>query len=156
MFLYEYIIKLLMGNSNTIFIGLIIVIFGYLGWLLKSIYEQVEVINREKDNQKDILEIIREKIEKLDENIYRNILEKLNDNLNCLRKIYSELEDNDLDLKNLEADIISEIKEESDEIKEIIKILMTRSFNKEAKGDVTDRNSGEDIVLQEVKKDNSE
>ena len=34
MFFFEYIIKLLMGNSESIFMGLVIVIFGYYGWLL--------------------------------------------------------------------------------------------------------------------------
>lgn len=133
MSLYEYLIKLLMGNSNSLFIGLIVVIFGYFGWLLKNIYEQINSIGDitsiiEKENKnRESLEIIRKKVEELNDGNYKDILDRLDDNLSCLEKIYSKLENSNLDVDRLQNDIISEIKEESDEIKEIIKILMSRT-----------------------------
>ncbi len=117
-----------MGNSNALFVGLIIVLFGYLGWLLKNIYEQVKFLEKERDDNREILNIIREKIDKLDESIYRDILNKLNDNLTFLKKINSQLENSNQEQEDLQKNIVSEIKEESNEIKEIIKILLSRSF----------------------------
>lgn len=112
MFLFEYIIKLLMGNTEALFMGLLVVIFGYYGWLLWNLSNNY--------------------------NIFFNKWEKHNENYMETRKIIFELERKLTRLENLTPlmnsvkddmskstkDILEEIDEETEEIKEIVKILL--------------------------------
>ncbi|MFW6009355.1 MAG: hypothetical protein ACOCP8_08850 [archaeon] len=102
MFLFEYLIKLLMGNSDAHFIGLLVVLFGYYGWLLWN-----------------------------QNNSYKNFYnkwEKHNENFVEVRKIVynldSKLDNISNNLDKSRIDILKEMEKESEEIKEMVKILL--------------------------------
>lgn len=80
MFLYEYIIKLLMGNSGSLFLGLLVVVFGYYGWLLWHINERTEDISfslklltdkvedlavTQKEDKRILIDIIKEETDEV-------------------------------------------------------------------------------------------
>jgi len=84
-----------MSNSGSLFIGLMIIIFGYYGWLLWNINERLKDFLQYREQHEYIIKKLDDKIEELEED-----MEKGN---------YS---------------IIDEVKESAAEIKEIMKILM--------------------------------
>lgn len=124
MFLFEYIIKLLMGNSNTLFMGLIVVIFAYYGWLLWSINERLKNHLVDWDRQNDSIIDMKETVNKLDDSLYRELVNRLDEKKTEIEKIGSEIDKKSDDMDRYYNDIISEIKESTDEIKEIMMILM--------------------------------
>ncbi len=136
MFLFEYIVKLLLGNTNTLFLGLVIVLFGYYGWLLYNINNRLHTFTYEWDKFNDKLKEILHKLEKFDELYYQELAERLNDNKNILKEINTCLNAKNLDLEKIEEKIIAEVKEESGEIKERMKILVgrTRSNSVQSRG----------------------
>jgi F0F1-type ATP synthase membrane subunit b/b' len=95
MYFFNFIIKLLMSNSGSLFIGLMIIIFGYYGWLLWNINERL----------KDFLQ-------------YREQYEY------CIKEFDNKIDELEENMEKGKSDIIDEIKESAAEIKEIMKILM--------------------------------
>ncbi len=112
MFLFEYIIKLLMGNSEALFMGLLVVLFGYYGWLLWNINDSYKSFYNKWDKHNENFKEVRQIILELDRKITR------------LENIDVRLENINHELEKTEEEILQEIKEESDEIKEIVKILL--------------------------------
>lgn len=112
MFLFEYIIKLLMGNSDALFMGLLIVVFGYYGWLLWNINNSYKKFFNSWDRHNEDYVETREIIFELERKLTR--LENLTPRLETLNR----------DIDKSSKDILKEIDEESEEIKEIIKILL--------------------------------
>jgi hypothetical protein len=90
MFLWEYIIKLLMGNSNSLFIGLIIVIIGYYGWLLYNINNNFSSIMFKWEKINKNLDSIIENVNLIEKMFYSEISQKLSDNKNDINNIKSE------------------------------------------------------------------
>lgn len=129
MFLFEYIIKLLMGNSETLFMGLFVVVFGYYGWLLYNINDYFKEFLKKWNKHEESLEELRSKMKELDESVYKELISKLNTNVITLEKINSDIKENSVEMDRYRSDIIAEIKESSEEIKEIMKLLMNRSRN---------------------------
>ncbi|MTI58474.1 hypothetical protein GM661_06500 [Iocasia frigidifontis] len=124
MFLFEYMMKLLMGNSNTLFMGLIVVIFGYYGWLLWSINERLKNHLIDWDRQNDSLIDMKETVDKLDDSLYKELVNRLDEKKTEIEKIRLEIDKKSDDMDRYYNDIIGEIKESTDEIKEIMMILM--------------------------------
>ncbi|MFW5992115.1 MAG: hypothetical protein ACOCQN_02885 [Halanaerobiaceae bacterium] len=120
MFLFEYLIKLLLGNSSTLFMGLFVVIFGYYGWLLWNINSELKLNIEENIKQGEQVRKNGKELEKIYDFLDRDIFPKL-----------KQIEDDigRLDLEKTRNSIIDEIKEESAEVKETIKILLSRSLN---------------------------
>ncbi|MGM0410211.1 MAG: hypothetical protein ACQEQF_05545 [Bacillota bacterium] len=112
MFLFEYLIKLLMGNSDALFIGLLVVLFGYYGWLLW--------------NQNNSYKDFYNKWEKHNENFVevRKIVYNLDSKITKLENLDSKLDNISNNLDKSRIDILKETEEESEEIKEIVKILL--------------------------------
>ncbi len=129
MFLYEYLIKLLMGNSNTIFLGLFVVIFGYCGWLLWQINNNLNEFRRQWENHnKDNKELIHE-INDLNKIMYQDFLERLKEIQRNLENHNKLLNETDTETEKFKNEIISSIKEETDEVKETVKLLLGRSIS---------------------------
>jgi len=127
MYFFEHLIKLLLGKSNTLFLGLIMVIFGYYGWLLFNINNKLQTTAYEWDKINDKLRDIMNKLEKIDELYYKELPDKLNENKNLIKELNTCMMSKNIDMEKLETKIISEVKEESSEIKERMKILVGRT-----------------------------
>lgn len=124
MFLLEYMIKLLMGNSDTIFLGLLIVLFGYYGWLLWNIYHTVNDLEtgeiKIRKRQREILESLVE----IYKSLSVDIPEKFRDQTTVLEQVNDNTETCNKNVIENREKIISDVKEESGEVKEIVKILL--------------------------------
>ncbi len=144
MYFFEHLIKLLLSNSNTLFFGLIIVIFGYYGWLLFNINNQLRTSTFKWDKIYDRLKDILNKLEKIDELYYKELPDKLNENRNLIKELNTCMRSNNIDLEKLENKIIAEVKEESSEIKERMKILVGRTRGK-INQDKEDKTAAEDV-----------
>src|SRR5690554_8049753 len=97
MVLLEYMIRLLMGKSDTMFIGLMVVIFGYYGWLLWHLKDDFNkyIINfeaRGKSLEKNI-NCINEKIELIDSDCYEKMLRKIENNKIMLENLQKSEEE---------------------------------------------------------------
>jgi len=120
-----------MSNSETLFMGLIIVLFGYYGWLLWQVYTKLKELGGYKSELAKLI----------------NNQEKLN---NIKREVFAIKEE----LGEMKKDIIIEVKDESDEIKEIVKILMGQSRTKKKKSTfLSNENNLEDKVIDGEKKE---
>ena len=139
MFLWEYVIKLLMGNSDSLFIGLVIVVMGYYGWLLWNIQNKFRSIIYKWDNINQRLDQINDKVNNLEKILFRKVLEKITNNQNMIENIEADIADLNDDITKKENNILNEINEESTEIKEYIKLLLNWH-----------RGSKEDINLEKV------
>ncbi|MFW6035875.1 MAG: hypothetical protein ACOCRZ_06430 [Halothermotrichaceae bacterium] len=137
--LLEYVIKLLAGNSNTLFVGIIVLIFGYYGWLLWNINERLKnYFMNWDDHEQDLIEL-KSKLNELDESVYKNLINKLNQTVKDFESIKEFIRDNSSDLDRYRKDIIDEIKESTNELKDIIMILMnnkSRSLKFESKKEI--------------------
>lgn len=132
MFFFEYIIKLLIGNSDSLFLGLIVVLIGYYGWLLWNINERFKNFLQSWEKHQKCLKELKIKMDELDESVYKELIKKLDENIINMQKVSYAIEENNNDMDRYRSDIIAEIKESAAEIKEIMKILMnnrSRSFN---------------------------
>ncbi|ACL70093.1 hypothetical protein [Halothermothrix orenii] len=130
MFLFEYIIKLLMGSSETLFMGLIIIIFGYYGWLLWNINNSFHSFEDRWNKHEENLNDIKNRMKDLDKSVYKELIQKLNTNLIDMKDIDENINKVNDDMKDYRNDIIDEIKESEEEIKEVMKLLIThRSRN---------------------------
>ena len=97
MFLFEYMIKLLMGNSEALFMGLVVVIFGYYGWLLWNINSGYkDFFNRWSKHNQDYVET-------------RQIIFDLDKKITRLENIIPRLETINKDLDKSTVNIIKEI-----------------------------------------------
>ncbi len=124
MFLLEYVIKLLMGNSDTMFMGFVVVIFGYYGWLLWHLKDDFNKFIMNWDNHERHLEDMKQKMDSIDEGVYRELKNRVEENKSILERLQLNLKDNNNDLDHYRQDIINEIKESTEDIKEIMMILM--------------------------------
>ena len=129
MVLFDYLIKLLVHNSDTIFIGLLVVLVGYNGWQLY--YMKKEQQNKQEEKQKgrncdnrNILKEIEEKLREQDR-IFFDIKEQLKNNQNRLEKMKSEFERLEDKLSLLENNLYNRFNEKTADIKETLKILLS-------------------------------
>ncbi|MFW6381560.1 MAG: hypothetical protein ACOCZ3_03355 [Bacillota bacterium] len=129
MFLYDYIIKLLLGNTNTLFLGLIVVLFGYYGWMIYTLHKSFDAFLGEWKYYQQQIADIEDLLQKLDRTIYRDILEKIDGNATSLKQLTDKVEELGDMLEKSDVNTEAVIKEESEEIKEIIKILLSRSLD---------------------------
>ena len=135
MFLLEYVIKLLMGNSDTIFLGLFVVVFGYYGWLLWNIYTDLNnILGNWKKNKEDI-ELIKERVGELEKELYQDISDRLSNNHAYLKSIDDRFASHINKVDKLESKLISEIEEETDEVKETLKLLLN-CYRNMRRGDI--------------------
>ena len=128
--LYQFIIKALMGNSDTIFAGLIIAVFGYMGWMLWQINEKFKAFTQKWNSHEDNLLVLKNKMDKIDEGVYKELMNKLENNVQEIDKLLIVSKDNNSDLERMRNDLIAEIKDGTNEVKDIIMILM----NNKARG----------------------
>lgn len=134
MFFFQYLIRLLVGNSDTLFMGLIMVIFGYYGWLLWNINDRFKKFFSNWERNEFTLKDLNCKIENLDENLYKDLISKINQNMLEINKLYNNIQGCTEELERNRREIIAEIKESEDDIKDIMKILLnhrSRSINPE-------------------------
>ena len=134
MFFFQYIIRLLMGNSDTLFMGLIMVIFGYYGWLLWNINDRFKRFFSNWEKNEFTLKDLNYKIKSIDESLYKDLISKINQNMLEISKLYTTIEDCNAELERSRREIIAEIKESEEDIKDIMKILLnhrSRSINPE-------------------------
>ena len=124
MFLYEYIVKLLMGNSNNLFLGLIIVLIGYYGWLLwninnknESYLKKWERFSEKSDDMEDILK----DIEKM---IYRENTQKLNTIVAELDNLKEKSEDISEEIERTQDKMLDNLNQEIEELKQTMSILL--------------------------------
>ncbi len=133
MFLLEYIIKLLMGNSDTMFMGFVVVVFGYYGWLLWHLRDDFEKFTVNWDKHEKYLEEIKEKINSIDDGVYKDLMKRMDDNKTILERLQLTLSYTNDDLGRYRQDVINAIKDSNEDIKEIMMILMNnraRSISK--------------------------
>lgn len=134
MFFFQYLIRLLVGNSDTLFMGLIMVIFGYYGWLLWNINDRFKRFFSNWERNEFTLKDLNCKIENLDESLYKDLISKINQNMLEINKLYNNIQGCTEELERNRREIIAEIKESEDDIKDIMKILLnhrSRSINPE-------------------------
>ena len=134
MFFFQYLIRLLVGNSDTLFMGLIMVIFGYYGWLLWNINDRFKRFFSNWERNEFTLKDLNCKIENLDESLYKDLISKINQNMLEINKLYNNIQGCTEELERNRREIIAEIKESEEDIKDIMKILLnhrSRSINPE-------------------------
>lgn len=124
MFLFEFLIKILIGNSDTLFVALFMAIFGYYGWLLWHVNENLNDFLEEWAKHGKKLEDLKSQIEDLDESVYRELILKLDSNIKECESLLKNVESNSDNLDRVKRDIISEVKESVDEVKDIILLMM--------------------------------
>lgn len=122
--LYQFIIKVLMSNSDTVFTALVMGVFGYMGWLLWNINERLKDFETGLNKYDDNLSNIKNKMDKNDQGVYKNLLAKLDESVNEMDKLLLVVNDNSEEIEKLRSDILSEVKESTNEIKDIIMILL--------------------------------
>ncbi|MFW5787733.1 MAG: hypothetical protein ACOCZT_02045 [Halanaerobiales bacterium] len=112
MIFFEYMIELLIEKSDTFVVGFIVILFGSCGWLLWHIKNKIDMyyINWEK------------RLEKSEEE--RKILFEMEKKLVSIKKLEEKYNSLNKDLEECKKQIISGMKEETEEIKEIVKILL--------------------------------
>jgi len=124
MFLLEYIIKLLMGNSDTMFMGFVVVVFGYYGWLLWHLRDDFDKFTVSWDRHEKHLEEIKQKMTSIDDGVYKDLMKRLEENKTILERMQLTLSDTNGDLGRYRQDVINAIKDSTEDIKEIMMILM--------------------------------
>ena len=125
MVLLEYIIKILVHNSETLFIGLLVILVGYYGRLLWHIVNSLKEYSREMEKIINKIGDISEVMAHLDKALYKDITERLNSCLNQLNNIQNDFEDLDSELNDHDHDVRRRINEKTEDIKETMKILLT-------------------------------
>ncbi|MFW6022334.1 MAG: hypothetical protein ACOCQW_02315 [Halanaerobiaceae bacterium] len=141
--LYQYIVKVLMGNSDTVFSALVMGVFGYVCWLLWNINERSRSFINDWNKHEGKLDLLKDKMDKIDEGVYRELLTKLEKNLEEMDKLLLVVNDNNRELERMRSEILSEIKDSADELKDIIILVVnnkSRSVNHSKKGDEKNKN----------------
>ncbi|MFP4015505.1 MAG: hypothetical protein ACLFUI_00605 [Halanaerobiales bacterium] len=155
--LYQYVIKILMSNSDTVFTALVMGVLGYIGWLCWKINERTKEYVEEMKKHDVKLNKIKVKMEQVDQGIYKDLLDRLNNNINEMGKVLLVSQDNNDELERLRSDIISEVKDSTDQVKDIVMILMNnkaRSFKNTSKKD--SQSSNQEIYILTKAKDNQD
>lgn len=150
--LYQYIIKVLMSNSNTIFSALVMGVFGYMGWLLWNINEGLKEFKKEWNKYEGDLESLNSKMDRIDHGVYKEMVSKLDKSTTEMDKLLLIVNDNNDELEKTRSDIIAEVKESADEVKDIIMILMNnraRSIKKKT------LNEDQELIKDFVEKENN-
>ena len=134
MTLFQYIIRILMSNSDTVFAALVMSVFGYIGWLLwklnTSFNEFLDIWAKHQEN----LDLIRSRMDKIDEDVYKKLMNQVDLNTKELDKLLLVLNDSNNEIERMRSEIIAELKESSTELKDIIMIILNnraRSINAE-------------------------
>ena len=125
MFLIEYIMKLLIGNSDNLFTALIAVLIGYLIWLL---WNNRKTLNNNQTQSEQLLSEIaevKELVEYFDRTIYKDFSEKINQSFAVKENIKNELENINKRLDKMDINLSTEIKEKNEEVKETLKLLLS-------------------------------
>lgn len=123
MFLYQWLIKLMVDNSDALYVSIMLVVFGYCGWLLWKINGKLEYFLGEWDKHEKTLNCLKQKIDELDQSVYKDLIHSIDTNSNEIEKMMIAVEKNREDIDRNRGAIIEEIKESAAETKEIIKIL---------------------------------
>jgi type IV secretory pathway VirB4 component len=100
-----------MGNSESVFMGLVVVIFGYYGWLLYNIHSDIRTFYNKWERHRDYLDETREKVMGIEKEVTE--LEHIEARMNELNHGITEFK----------KDMLKEIEEETDDIKEVVKIV---------------------------------
>ena len=122
-----------MSNSNTIFSALVMGVFGYMGWLLWNINETLKDFKKQGDKHEDDLESIKNKMDRIDQGVYKDLISKLDKSTTEMDKLLLIVNDNSDELEKTRSNIIAEVKESANEVKDIIMILInnrSRSIKK--------------------------
>lgn len=113
-----------MSNSNTIFSALVMGVFGYMGWLLWNINEGLKDFKKEWNKHEDDLKSVKSKMDRIDHGVYKDMISKLDKSTTEMDKLLLIVNDNNNELEKTRSDIIAEVKESANEVKDIIMILM--------------------------------
>ncbi|MFP4661812.1 MAG: hypothetical protein ACLFPF_06450 [Halanaerobiales bacterium] len=122
--LYQYVIKILMSNSDTVFTALVMGVLGYIGWLCWKINEREKEFMKKWKEEDMKLNLIKKKFDQFDQGIYKDILGHLNENIKDTDKLLLVSQDNNNEIERVRNDIITEVKDSAAELKDIIMILM--------------------------------
>ncbi|MEJ6951097.1 hypothetical protein [Natronospora cellulosivora (SeqCode)] len=138
--LYQYVIKALIDHSGTVFTGVVLGLFGYMGWLLWQINEKLKSFLDKWEKHEENLAVLKEKMDKIDEGLYKNLLKELEKNVQEMEKLQIVVNDNNSDLERIRSELMTEIKEGSSEVKDIIMFL------------VNNRSRSMDLSIEEEKR----
>ncbi len=147
MFLIEYIMKLLIGNSENLFTGLIIVLIGYLIWLL---WNNRKTLNNNQTHFEQLFSEIaevKELVEYFDRTIYKDFSEKINQSFTVKENIKNKLKNLNKKLDNLDKSLSTAIKDKNEEVKDTLKILL-RCYRGQKKGEQPEEIDLENILEQ--------
>jgi len=136
MTLFQYIIRILMGNSDTVFAALVMGVFGYMGWLLWKLNDRLNRFLKEWHKHEEDLENLNGKLNRIDEGVYKELINRLEDNVKEMDKLLLVVNDNNEEIERMHVSIITELKESTNEIKDIIMVLLNnraRSIGKNKK-----------------------
>ncbi|MGB4372302.1 MAG: hypothetical protein WBI93_01915 [Halanaerobiales bacterium] len=124
MTLFQYIIRIFMSNSDTVFAALVMSVFGYIGWLLwklnTSFNEFLDIWAKHQEN----LDLSRSRMDKIDEDVYKKLMNQVDLNTKELDKLLLVLNDSNNEIERMRSEIIAELKESSTELKDIIMIIL--------------------------------
>ena len=129
MVLFDYLIKLLVHNSETMFIGLLVVLVGYNGWQLYYLKKKQRRTGEEKKDDK--LQELDKEIKQVKSLLQQlegdcsDLKEQFKNNRSRLREIkeeYTRFEDR---MSLLENNLYSRFTEKTSEIKETLKLLLS-------------------------------
>ncbi len=113
MVLFEYIIKVLVHNSETLFIGLLVILVGYYGRILWDIKGVLKEYTADINFLMKDLSEIKTETEKLKE-----IMVEQNKTIEKINNLESDIEDHD-------RSITARINEKTEDVKDTLKILIT-------------------------------
>lgn len=126
MTLFQYIIRILMSNSDTVFAALVMSVFGYIGWLLWRLNNNFKDFLDIWEKHQENLESIRTRMEKMDEEIHKNLINKVDLNSKELDKLLLVLNDSNNEIERMRSEVIAELKESTNELKDIIMIILNK------------------------------
>lgn len=130
--LYQFLIEVMIEHSDSLFIGVVLGLFGYIGWMLWKMNEKLKSFIDKWGKYEENLVSLEEKMDKIDDSLYKDLMEKLAMNMREMDKLKVIVNDNNKDLEKMRLQIIAEIKEGNSEVKDIIMFLVnnqTRSIN---------------------------
>ena len=95
------------------------------------------------------LESIRTKMEKIDEEVHKKLINQVDSNTRELDKLLLVLNDSNNEIERMRSEIIAELKESSNELKDIIMIILNKRYRsireKEAEGVQEDKGTMDTI-----------
>lgn len=147
MTLFQYIIRILMGNSDTVFAALVMGVFGYMGWLLWKLNDRFNGFLKVWHNHQEGLKNLNSKLNRIDEGVYKELINRLEENVKEMDKLLLVVNDNNEEIERLHVNIITELKESTNEIKDIIMILMNNRARK------INKKKNDKAIPEEARKD---